>query len=87
MDPHMMAITMECNVPYSILEQEEGTFGPGWTRREANASHDNTTHTDTWYRYVHRLVGLVVTVSAARAEDPGFQSCLHRDFSGLESYQ
>ena len=28
----------------------------------------------------HRLVGLVVKASASRAEDPGFESCLHRDF-------
>ena len=83
----MMAITVECNVPYSILEQEDGTFGPGWTRREANVSDDNTTHTNTWYRYVHCLVGRVVTASAARAEDPGFESGLRRDFSGVESYQ
>ena len=35
----------------------------------------------------HRLVGLVVKVSASRAEDPGFESRLRRDFSGVESYQ
>ena len=29
-----------------------------------------------------RLVGLVVKVSASRAEDPGFESRLRRDFSG-----
>ena len=34
-----------------------------------------------------RLVGLVVKVSAPRAEDPGFESRLRRDFSGVESYQ
>ena len=44
-----------------------------------------------------RFVGLVVKasrrkrdskpVSALRAEDPGFESRLHRDFSGVESYQ
>ena len=33
------------------------------------------------------LVGLVVKVSASRAEDPGFESCLRPDFSGVESYQ
>ena len=26
-------------------------------------------------------------VSASRAEDPGFESRLHRDFLGVESYQ
>ena len=36
---------------------------------------------------VDRLVGLVVKASASRAEDPEFDSCLHREFSGVESYQ
>ena len=40
---------------------------------------------DTWK--VDRLVGLVVKASASRAEDPGFESRLRRDFSGVESYQ
>ena len=31
---------------------------------------------------LHRLLGLVVKASASRAEDPGFQSRLWRDFSG-----
>ena len=30
-----------------------------------------------------RLVGLVVKASASRAENPGFESCLRQDFSGL----
>ena len=34
-----------------------------------------------------RLVGLVVKVSASRAEDPGLESRLRRDFFGVESYQ
>ena len=32
------------------------------------------------------LVGLVAKASASRAEDPGFESGLRRDFSGVESY-
>ena len=36
---------------------------------------------------VDRLVGLVVKASASRAEDPGFESSLRRDFFGVESYQ
>ena len=36
---------------------------------------------------VHRLDGLVVKASASRAEDPGFESRLRRDFFGVESYQ
>ena len=35
----------------------------------------------------HRLVGLVVRASASRAEAPGFESRLLRDFSGVESCQ
>ena len=35
----------------------------------------------------NRLVGLVVKASASRAEDPVFESRLHRDFSGVKSYQ
>ena len=34
----------------------------------------------------HRLVSLVVTAPASRAEDPGFKSHLRRDFPGVESY-
>ena len=33
------------------------------------------------------LVGLVVKASALRAEGPGFESRLRRDFFGVESYQ
>ena len=33
-----------------------------------------------------RLVGLVDKASTSKAEDPGFESCLRRDFSGVESY-
>ena len=40
----------------------------------------------TLYRK-NRLVGLVVKASASRAEDPGFESRLRRDFFGVESYQ
>ena len=36
---------------------------------------------------INRLVGLVVKASTSRAEDPGFESLLRRDFSGVESYQ
>ena len=36
---------------------------------------------------LRRLDGLVVKVSASRAEGPGFESRLRRDFFGVESYQ
>ena len=35
----------------------------------------------------YMCVGLVVKASASRAEDPGFESRLRRDFFGVESYQ
>ena len=35
----------------------------------------------------YRLVGLVVKASTSRAEGPGFESRLRRDFFGVESYQ
>ena len=39
-----------------------------------------------WW-WVDRLVGLVLKASASKAEDPGLESRLHRDFFGVESYQ
>ena len=36
---------------------------------------------------LYSLVGLVVKGSASRAEDPGYESRLRRDFFGVESYQ
>ena len=38
-------------------------------------------------RNIDHLAGLVVKASASRAEDPGFESRLRRDFFGVESYQ
>ena len=40
----------------------------------------------SWPDQGDRLVGIVVKASASRPEDPGFESRLHRDFSGIESY-
>ena len=37
--------------------------------------------------FENRLVGLVVKASASRAEGPGFESRLRRDFFGVDSYQ
>ena len=39
------------------------------------------------YAMGDRLVGLVVKASTSRAQDPGFECHLRRDFSGVESYQ
>ena len=41
----------------------------------------------TRFAAADRLVGLVVKASTSRAEDPGFESRLRRDFSWVESYQ
>ena len=35
----------------------------------------------------YRLVGLVVKAPSSRAEGPGFESRLRRDFFGVEIYQ
>ena len=49
------------------------------------------TVSDVYHTFIrleqNRLVGLVVKASASRAEDPGFESHLRRDFFGVESYQ
>ena len=39
-------------------------------------------HLITAFSSLDRLVGLVVKASASRTEGPGFESRLHRDFSG-----
>ena len=43
-------------------------------------------YTTTYHTSCDRLFGLVVKASASRAEDPGFESRLRRDFFGVESY-
>ena len=59
-----------------------GVREPGFRRRNACRLGIVLCRVD-----VHRLVGLVVNSSAPRAEDPGFDSRLRWDFSGVESYQ
>ena len=44
-------------------------------------------HSQQVVLFVYRLVGLVVKASASGAKDPGFESRLRRDFSGVESCQ
>ena len=39
-----------------------------------------------FHMYHYHLVGLVVKASASKAEDPGFESRLRRDFFRVESY-
>ena len=70
-------------------------IGMHWTSLNRSGSNLVWSH-DDWYCWtVHldtglwpnHLVGLVVKVSASRAEDLGFESRLRRDFFGVESYQ
>ena len=50
-----------------------------FTQSRSNVCANDISH------IMDHLVGLVVKASASRAEDPGFESCLRRDFFGLES--
>ena len=53
-----------------------------------NTTIHSCKHTDQNHSpSIYNLVGLVVKASASRAEDPGFESRLHRDIFGVESYQ
>ena len=56
---------------------------PSWAENETETLR--CSQSDSWH--VDRLVGLVVKASASRVEDPRFESRLHHDFSGVESYQ
>ena len=59
---------------------------PHWPRGKVFALTHNT-QDQTTLPVANRLTGLVIKVSVLRAEDPGFKSCLHRDFFRVESYQ
>ena len=61
-------------------EQETGGRGGGMARKRAVEDVKALLKADS-------LVGLVVKASASRAEDPGFESRLWRDFFGVESHQ
>ena len=63
------------------MEVEKGQEGNGLKRKDTVNPCINQSASQ------YRLVGLVVKESASRAEDPGFESHLRRDFSGVESYQ
>ena len=59
----------------------------GTTTAVTTAVANTITATTTVTSGSDHLVGLVVKASASRVEDPGFESRLHRDFFGVESYQ
>ena len=50
-------------------------------------NNTGVSHPCSYFTEGYRLDGLVVKASASRAEDPGFESRLRRDFFGVESYQ
>ena len=64
----------------SMAKKERGRTGSHICRSAGGGHHAGSPETD-------RLVGLVVKASSSRAEGPGFQSRLRRDFFGVESYQ
>ena len=75
-----------------ILKVEDQRIGTHtrWTRemrRKRIAIHPPVPMDNPSVCTGHRLVGLVVKASASRAEGPGFESRLSRDFFGAESYQ
>ena len=55
--------------------------------REKVATHLSVTCLCSCLVLLDCLVGVVVKASASRAEDPGFESRLCRDFFVVESYQ
>ena len=57
------------------------------TDRQTERQRDSSGMLRTVLSIRHRLIGLVVKASASRADDPGFESRLRRDFFGAESYQ
>ena len=63
-----------------ISDLNTGTLGA----TQPSASRLRVSGTSDWLS--DRLVGLVVKVSASRAEDPGFDSRKRRDFFRIESY-
>ena len=58
-----------------------------WVRQHVSSSSAFSSYISGVHHFGDRLVGLVVKASPSRVEDPGFESCLRRDFSGVESYQ
>ena len=59
--------------PYGGVQRASGPHGCGFVYWSLSINY--------------RLVGLVVKASTSRAEDPGFESRLRRDYFGVESYQ
>ena len=76
-------------IPSTGKSEEDRTRDPA-SRRTASPTHCFGPDLDSTPAFpvgLHRLVGPVVKASASRAEGPGFESRLRRDFFGVESYQ
>ena len=67
-------------------QQQQQTDGDGGWQGEAHTCSFSSS-SSLRSPAIYRLVGLVVKASASRAEGPGFESRLRRDFFGVESYQ
>ena len=64
------------NIPHQV--------GVATLAKQPGAASANET---VYTAFMDRLLGLVVKASASKAEDPGFESRLRRNFFGVESYQ
>ena len=69
------------------LRKAESVISIRWTTRKQGNNDGVVQRMRALDRCSDRLVGLVVKASASRAEDPGLESRLSRDFFGVESYQ
>ena len=67
-----------------------GSSLPGKKSSEEDGTHNaasSRTASPTHYQLSYSGPRQDLIVCASRAEDPGFESRLRRDFSGVESYQ
>ena len=60
---------------------------PHATKVSVSSSSSSSTSAASASVSSYRLIGLVVKASALRAEDPGFEPRLRRDFFRVKSYQ
>ena len=77
----------EDEMPYTAVVYGNGPGHTGLSEGEAGRQNLTNVNTCESSSLQDRLVGLMVKASASRAEDPGFESRLRRDFFGVESYQ
>ena len=81
-------VRLECRTNIVMDEDEDEMYSRrGKIKIDCDFTSTKFTPTALFLGCFYRLVGLVVKASASRAEDPGFESRLRRDFFGVESYQ